>query len=68
MGGKPRVSATETVPTSARNLSAGDSHDRRTEVRNPFWCNVAACEETEPVGLAIKSWFSGEHPESGPHI
>ena len=25
--------------TSARNLSAGDSHDGRTEVRNPLCCN-----------------------------
>src|SRR5215469_1971901 len=39
------------VSTSARYLSAGDSHERRTEVRNPFCCDVAVCAEIEPTGL-----------------
>ena len=39
------------VRTSARNLSAGDSHDGRSEVRNPFCCDVAVCAEVERAGV-----------------
>jgi hypothetical protein len=39
------------VPTSARDLPAGDSHDRRSEVRNPFCRNLALHAEADGVGL-----------------
>src|SRR6516225_5122920 len=39
------------VPTSTRNPSAGDSHDGRTEVRNPFCCDVALRSKDDRTGL-----------------